>query len=266
MSGGGQFLALGWVSEVNKFFKVCYNIKQLKLGFTLAEVLITLGIIGVIAALTIPTLIMNYRKIVVENQLKSTYSIISQAIKLAEVENGVGFEINSSSIGDYNDVNGYSFEHSEYVFDTYFRKYFKILNAYSKSDTQTFFSYRQYNGHNMIYPSKSKCYKLVNGIGICYTANGNDDMGYFYIYLNPNKKVKIAGRDVFSLEFKRVNGTFKLYQMIDDVYKDSERQKYIDGCVSSNTFPVSYYTGLMVCSFLIWHNNFKIPDDYPINF
>ncbi len=30
-------------------------------GFTLAEVLITLGIIGVVAALTIPTLMQNYK-------------------------------------------------------------------------------------------------------------------------------------------------------------------------------------------------------------
>ena len=34
----------------------------MKKGFTLAEVLITLGIIGVVAALTLPSLITNYRK------------------------------------------------------------------------------------------------------------------------------------------------------------------------------------------------------------
>ncbi len=31
-----------------------------KLGFTLAEVLITLAIIGVVAVLTVPTLVSNY--------------------------------------------------------------------------------------------------------------------------------------------------------------------------------------------------------------
>ncbi len=40
-----------------------------KNGFTLAEVLITLGIIGVVAAMTIPTLIANTRA----DQLKSRY-------------------------------------------------------------------------------------------------------------------------------------------------------------------------------------------------
>ena len=33
-----------------------------KFGFTLAEVLITLGIIGVVAALTLPSLVTNYQK------------------------------------------------------------------------------------------------------------------------------------------------------------------------------------------------------------
>ena len=43
-----------------------------KSAFTLAEVLITLGIIGVVAALTIPILISNYRKRQLETQIKAT--------------------------------------------------------------------------------------------------------------------------------------------------------------------------------------------------
>ena len=39
-------------------------------GFTLAEVLITLGIIGVVAALTLPSLITNYQKKQIVAQLK----------------------------------------------------------------------------------------------------------------------------------------------------------------------------------------------------
>ena len=42
----------------------------MKKGFTLAEVLITLGIIGVVAALTMPMLIQNYKNRVYVNQLK----------------------------------------------------------------------------------------------------------------------------------------------------------------------------------------------------
>ena len=57
-------------------------------GFTLAEVLITLGIIGIVAAMTMPVLIAKYEKKVFATRAKQAYSIISQAIKLSEAQNG----------------------------------------------------------------------------------------------------------------------------------------------------------------------------------
>ena len=59
-----------------------------KKAFTLAEVLITLGIIGVVAAMTLPTLIQNYKDKERVTALKKQYSIFSQALKMAEFENG----------------------------------------------------------------------------------------------------------------------------------------------------------------------------------
>ncbi len=55
-----------------------------KTAFTLAEVLITLGIIGVVAAITIPNLISNYKAKILRTQFLKTYSTIAQAIKLME--------------------------------------------------------------------------------------------------------------------------------------------------------------------------------------
>lgn len=60
----------------------------MKKAFTLAEVLITLVIVGVIAALTIPLLVQKYQNMVVENKLKKFYSVMQQAIKMSEAENG----------------------------------------------------------------------------------------------------------------------------------------------------------------------------------
>lgn len=64
------------------------GIKAIKPGFTLAEILITLGIIGVVAALTLPMLIAQYNKIVLSNQLKKAYAEVSQIIKQAESKYG----------------------------------------------------------------------------------------------------------------------------------------------------------------------------------
>ena len=59
-----------------------------KRGFTLAEVLITLGIIGIVAAVTIPTLINNYQKQALFNQFKKAYANLNQAWQLAYVDLG----------------------------------------------------------------------------------------------------------------------------------------------------------------------------------
>ncbi|MCM1339329.1 MAG: type II secretion system GspH family protein [Muribaculaceae bacterium] len=56
-------------------------------GFTLAEVLITLGIVGIISAITIPGLITHYKKQTTVTKLKETYSILQQALKLYTAEN-----------------------------------------------------------------------------------------------------------------------------------------------------------------------------------
>ncbi|MCD7878835.1 MAG: type II secretion system GspH family protein [Candidatus Gastranaerophilales bacterium] len=60
--------------------------KKAKSAFTLAEVLITLVIIGVVAALTTPVLMANYRKQEISIRLTKFYSNLSNAVKLAEVE------------------------------------------------------------------------------------------------------------------------------------------------------------------------------------
>ena len=55
----------------------------MKKGFTLAEVLITLGIIGVVAAMTLPTLMQNYQKKVAVERAKKAYAEISLALRHA---------------------------------------------------------------------------------------------------------------------------------------------------------------------------------------
>lgn len=55
----------------------------MKTAFTLAEVLITLGIIGVVAALTMPALIANHRKTEIETRLRKVYSAVNQAVNMS---------------------------------------------------------------------------------------------------------------------------------------------------------------------------------------
>lgn len=62
------------------------NIKVKVLGFTLAEVLITLGIIGVVAAITIPGIMTKNKAHRLKSQYQKAYSEISQAIKMMKYD------------------------------------------------------------------------------------------------------------------------------------------------------------------------------------
>ena len=64
------------------------NVLKKKAAFTLAEVLITLGIIGIVAAMTMPALIQRNINHTAEARLKKFYSVFNQAIQLAEAEYG----------------------------------------------------------------------------------------------------------------------------------------------------------------------------------
>ena len=58
-------------------------------AFTLAEILITLGIIGIVAAITIPMLITNYQKRLTLTRLQKHYAQLNQVIKLIDEEHGL---------------------------------------------------------------------------------------------------------------------------------------------------------------------------------
>lgn len=128
---------------MNKFYKK---------AFTLAEVLITLGIIGIVAAMTIPTLIQNYQKQQTVSKLEKAYSVIMQAIKLSEADNG---PISTWTFGHSGVTNTYQ------AFDTYFAPYLKI-NKYCYAYTDC---------------NYTPGFNYINGVGEWGFGGANDRLG-----------------------------------------------------------------------------------------
>ena len=95
-------------------------------AYTLAEVLITLGIIGVVAALTIPMLVQNYKKQEVSAKLKKFYSVMMQAYNYAELEQGISMEN-----WEFNqDLSVSNLKRAEIYYNTFFNnKYFNVLSV-----------------------------------------------------------------------------------------------------------------------------------------
>lgn len=83
-------------------------------GFTLAEVLITLGIIGVVAAMTLPSLIAKYQERELVTRAKRTYSVVMNALNAYNTDN--------QSLGDYSILMDASKTNDEILAE--FSKYF----------------------------------------------------------------------------------------------------------------------------------------------
>ena len=87
---------------VESFTHVGISHNTRRIAFTLAEVLITLGIIGIVSAMTIPTLVKNYKKKVLLNKIKVAHSQIVNAINLYVAQNNCSnmhclFDVKKSS-------------------------------------------------------------------------------------------------------------------------------------------------------------------------
>ena len=96
-----------------------------KAAFTLAEVLITLGIIGVVAAMTLPTLIQNYQDKATVSRLKKVYSELSQAYMMVYKDNGEPTNWDMSLVEKDDDGNIIGAEGSKNMGDL-FSKYLKV--------------------------------------------------------------------------------------------------------------------------------------------
>lgn len=102
-----------------------------KRAFTLAEVLITLGVIGVVAAITMPVLIQNHRKTVVETRLKKFYSTMNQAVRMSEIDNGPCETWERSNLTLNKDADG---SQSLIFYNTYLAKYLKTSSIEKTED------------------------------------------------------------------------------------------------------------------------------------
>ncbi|MCM1339720.1 MAG: type II secretion system GspH family protein, partial [Muribaculaceae bacterium] len=234
-------------------------------AFTLAEVLITLGIIGVVAAMTIPNLMANHQKTVVENRLKSTYSIISNAVRLYEEENGVGYSPDFEGVG-------WKKAKSKRIFNQFLRPYLKLNFEYSDKECEELIvAYSSVTGSKAYTDKNNSCYYLLNGAAIGFAAGSNSDginRMALRVITNPMKKKRIDGRDVFV--FYIVNGDNGYYvttvEYMDKSITDKQLKEYCGSTSARINYAGGNWSRAVFCTALIRRNGWKIPTDYPVKF
>ena len=98
----------------------------MKKGFTLAEVLITLSILGVVAAVIMPNVINNYKKSLAETRFKIIYSQLLNIIDMINVEYKPVSQIVDESYALGNSGNNGSNPRLSNFVDNYFEPYLKF--------------------------------------------------------------------------------------------------------------------------------------------
>lgn len=177
----------------------------MKKAFTLAEVLITLGIIGVVAAMTLPSLVAKYQKRVMVITLKKVYTELSQAVLLYKVDDNIT-DLSNSSLN------------SDTAFENFITKYFKVVKQCNSIEPPCFSSsYKKISGVSSTFNSgcHGKAYILTSGASICarYNSSTPSILAEIHIDVNGSKNPNVFGRDAFNL-FLYSNG------VIDDLVVD----------------------------------------------
>lgn len=89
-----------FISLFNSFSKFKLHEDIRKSAFTLAEVLITLGIVGIVAEMTIPTLVQSFQEKVLVTQYKKAYSVLNQVYSQILLNEGSPVGWNAKSEDD----------------------------------------------------------------------------------------------------------------------------------------------------------------------
>jgi len=215
-------------------------------AFTLAEVLITLAIIGVVAVMTIPTLINSYEKNVTVTKLRKFHSMMNQAIRLSEVDNG-----HTSSWGINTDYRAFDAQQAEEFYNNYLANYIRsneikrtrdgvlitmltgdAFGIYTPSDLA-------FSPHIVYCVDKSSCENYVEQNGDKLFYNG----------------YPLDGKHTFLFVIRSAKGIMDTYFWGDVKTREILKR---DGSSRGCEELYKYF-----CAALIENDGWKISDDYP---
>ncbi len=141
-------------------------------AFTLAEVLVTLGIIGVVSAMTVPTLMQNYQRQSYVTQLHKVYNELAQACERYKADNNY---VNLKESRLFNNTAGMQ----EFV-KTYFKVVKDCGNRYYNTNGAKCFpqKFKSLDGTHESDMSKGQCMQvatIASGAALCFDSGNIDD-------------------------------------------------------------------------------------------
>lgn len=243
-------------------------------GFTLAEILITLGVIGIVATLTIPNLITNYQKQHTVEQLKATYSILNNALNTAKVENG-------TNVSNWYIPNDSDSSASTYFAENYILPYLKTLNICGTNtsgncDHKVGYLSNKTLSNKYYFSISGSAYSftLLNGTIArvsLHTITGNTVAKcrvQIFLDINGKQQPNIMGNDAFIIELGGATGQGDRNKFLPYYFQSSSNRTVYFGDTSSSN--ISLFCNKINgsgadCFALIMRDGWKISDDYPWN-
>ena len=197
----------------------------MKKGFTLAEVLVTMGIVGLISALTIPAIMKNYKNRIFAASIEKAYSQLSDATK-AIMADEMADSLYKTRLAMYNrNCDTDNAEGACYFLPKYFKTTKKGCGtkAYSPDNVclgdvyqnldgtyKTKVNASDTEGKYEVVTSFGYCVQTTNGFTICGTHNVANGISTYIIDTNGPAEPNVAGRDLFTFDLQ-ADGTVADY-------------------------------------------------------
>ena len=228
----------------------------------MAEVLITLAIIGVVAAMTIPTLVQDYKKKIVETRLLKIYSTMNNAIQLSSIDNG-----DPSTWDIVGDSGTGSVENSQQImdwFDKYLANYIRYVDKKIPSDIGKLLIYFQ-DGSVLAIPPAIRDMQYIWDAKYLEQGNWHRGVSVFVFRFDPR-----TGANATSGASKYLkNSLFAPFPYAwDGTYEGAKHDifEHQYGCYDNSGGETYNVANGALCTKLIQLNGWKIPDDYPHKF
>lgn len=164
-------------------------------AFTLAEILITLGIIGVVSAITLPTVINNVNEHILIKQLHTAYSLLSIAFEKTQLEHGNIYDWWEDS----NDTTNNSKKIFDYFAETLDMESCKPYGLHYRFCGKEYPVYKDIKtGTNQYFWGHKG--RLKNGMLLAFRpfANNYGNWAQIIVDVNGEKRPNIVGKDVFA--------------------------------------------------------------------
>ena len=231
------------------------KLSKSKSAYTLAETLIVLVVVGVVASITMPLVTASHQKEATLTRLKKAFSALSQTTNRAIADNG---PVSTWVLGQNRNPN-----HAKLFINTYLAPYLSMMGEPATFAEGTWSNkkyFKELNNTTKAFDSAYVRFYLNDGTSVTSRIDNNSRL-IMYIDINGDKKPNKVGRDIFEVNYCislssqcRFRGKF---------IADAEQNSREELMSTNSDYNCNKRKSGYRCMALIMKDSWTIADDYP---